>query len=70
MHALADQLQAPLGVVLEGGYNREILAECVAATLPVLAGENRPELHEPAPGARERELVADAVTLLSRYWPL
>jgi len=28
----------PLGVVLEGGYNRQVLAECVCAVLPALAG--------------------------------
>jgi acetoin utilization deacetylase AcuC-like enzyme len=28
----------PLGMVMEGGYNRDVLAECVAATLQALAG--------------------------------
>jgi acetoin utilization deacetylase AcuC-like enzyme len=28
---------APLGVVLEGGYNERVLAECVCATLPAFA---------------------------------
>ena len=29
----------PVGVVLEGGYNREVLADCVCELLPALAGE-------------------------------
>jgi len=36
---LADELEAPLGAVLEGGYDLDALAECVCATLAALAGE-------------------------------
>jgi acetoin utilization deacetylase AcuC-like enzyme len=35
---LAARTGAALGVVLEGGYNRQALAECVCAVLPALAG--------------------------------
>lgn len=60
----------PLGVVLEGGYNRRVLAECVCATLPALAGEGRPRPagFEPSsddPGA----LVERAIARLARHWP-
>ena len=38
MRQLADAVGVPLGAVLEGGYDSQILAECVCATLPALAG--------------------------------
>ncbi len=61
----------PLGVVLEGGYNRRVLAECVCATLPALAGEGQPReaTFEPSsddPGS----LVERAVAKLACHWPL
>jgi acetoin utilization deacetylase AcuC-like enzyme len=36
---LARELDAPLGAVLEGGYDVEALAECVTATLAALGGD-------------------------------
>jgi acetoin utilization deacetylase AcuC-like enzyme len=36
---MASGAGVPLGVVLEGGYNIGVLAECVCAILPTLAGE-------------------------------
>ncbi len=39
---LCTAAQIPLGVVLEGGYDRRVLAESVCAVLPVLAGEAEP----------------------------
>ncbi len=61
----------PLGVVLEGGYNRRVLAECVCATLPALAGEGQVRsvaLEDPLedPGS----ITARAIAHLGRYWPL
>jgi acetoin utilization deacetylase AcuC-like enzyme len=38
---LADELGVPLGAVLEGGYDVDALAECVAATLAALGGDAR-----------------------------
>ena len=35
---LAQGCGAPLGVVLEGGYDAAVLADCVCATLPAFAG--------------------------------
>ena len=69
------------GVVLEGGYNQRVLAECVCATLPVLAGEGEAAAaarRRPADGrsrgaAREREQERRrprAGPGASRYWPL
>jgi acetoin utilization deacetylase AcuC-like enzyme len=66
---LARDSGVPLGVVLEGGYNRRVLAECVCATLPALAGEAPPvaELEQPArPDAR----VTAAVEHYGQWWPL
>ena len=65
----ADAAGAPLGVVLEGGYNREVLAECVCATLPALAGET-PAALAPQPPAADGSLQAAAAARLRRHWPL
>jgi acetoin utilization deacetylase AcuC-like enzyme len=74
--ALAAKI--PLGVVLEGGYNRSVLAECVCATLPVLAGADpagaplagtaggRADGEPAQPGSR----TARALAQVGRYWPL
>jgi acetoin utilization deacetylase AcuC-like enzyme len=62
---LAARVAAPLGLVLEGGYEPAALAESVAATLAALTDE-RP----PLPVAREEEITPRAATLLSRWWPL
>ena len=71
MHELAQAVGVPLGVVLEGGYNTRVLAECVTATLPALLGEGL--TREPTDAAAQGSLdplVARAVAQLSRYWPL
>lgn len=73
VRALALGLGAPVGAVLEGGYDSTVLAECVLATLPVMAGQAPPP--EPAGGpppddSRAGALVAQAVAQAARYWPL
>jgi acetoin utilization deacetylase AcuC-like enzyme len=64
----------PVGVVLEGGYDRDVLAECVCATLPALAGEGPPcgdvEGDEPSPPSELDPITARAIDCLGRYWPL
>jgi acetoin utilization deacetylase AcuC-like enzyme len=78
---LADSLRVPVGIVLEGGYNREVLAECVCATLPALAGAgpawedgDAPAAAAPAVDAPEAEQTAAAVAgaraRLAAHWPL
>jgi acetoin utilization deacetylase AcuC-like enzyme len=62
---LASRLGVPLGAVLEGGYEPDVLGECVQATLAALAGEG--EAVEVAP---EPLLTARAAAQLGRYWPL
>jgi acetoin utilization deacetylase AcuC-like enzyme len=68
---LARALDVPLGVVMEGGYDRDVLAECVCAILPVLAGEEgvagEPSAGVPAP---HEALLERAVVHYGRYWPL
>jgi acetoin utilization deacetylase AcuC-like enzyme len=59
----------PLGVILEGGYNREVLAESVCTILPVLAGEADapPALVTPSGSC---PLTERAIAHLGRWWPL
>jgi acetoin utilization deacetylase AcuC-like enzyme len=48
VRALAEQAEAPLGAVLEGGYHPPSLAESVAATLAALAGKDEPASTPPS----------------------
>jgi len=72
---LAHAAGIPLGLVLEGGYNSRVLAECVCAILPILAGASA----EPTAGAAaapgrasedERSQIARAAAQVGRYWQL
>ena len=65
LRAAADAVGAPLGVVLEGGYDLGALTRSMAAVVPVLADGASPpaddvEVHPLAQAARER---------LARWWP-
>jgi acetoin utilization deacetylase AcuC-like enzyme len=62
---LAARLGAPLGAVLEGGYEPSVLGECVQATLAALGGEG-----EALPAAPEAPLTSRAAAQFGRYWPL
>jgi acetoin utilization deacetylase AcuC-like enzyme len=62
---LAAELGVPLGVVLEGGYEPNALAESVAATLAALGGTG--EAVEAAP---EPLLTSRAAAGVARYWSL
>jgi acetoin utilization deacetylase AcuC-like enzyme len=65
MTASLRRLGLPLGLVLEGGYSVEALAESVCALMPVLGGE------VPAPETLERDPLADAaLARLERSWQL
>jgi acetoin utilization deacetylase AcuC-like enzyme len=74
VRALAQELGAPLGLVLEGGYQVAVLAECVCAVMPVLDGSARAPAATGGAGeelrAPERELVDAAVAVASGHWPL
>jgi acetoin utilization deacetylase AcuC-like enzyme len=62
---LARECQAPVGVVLEGGYEPRALAESLRETLLALV-DDRP----PRSLAGEDALTARAVAYLGRYWSL
>jgi acetoin utilization deacetylase AcuC-like enzyme len=62
---LAARLGAPLGAVLEGGYEPRAVAECVQATLAALGGEG-----EAVSAAPEALLTSRAAAQFGRYWPL
>lgn len=63
VRSLADELDAPVGAVLEGGYDLEALAGSVAATLEGLAAGGE------APGTEPGGLVSAAAGQVGRYWP-
>ena len=66
MRGLADELDVPVGVVLEGGYDLVALAESTVATLEVLGAE------EPAdrPPVALHPQAAQAAGRLAGRWPL
>ncbi len=63
MGALAADLEAPVGAVLEGGYDTDALADSVAATMDVLASGGDARTVEPGP------LVRAAAENAARWWP-
>jgi acetoin utilization deacetylase AcuC-like enzyme len=66
MRALADELDVPVGVVLEGGYDLEALAESTVATLEVVGAT---EVADRPPVALH-PLAAQAAGRLAERWPL
>jgi acetoin utilization deacetylase AcuC-like enzyme len=63
VRALGDELGAPVGAVLEGGYDLRALAESVAETMSGLAGD------EPPPQSVSLDPLAEAARgVLGRYW--
>jgi acetoin utilization deacetylase AcuC-like enzyme len=62
---MAEHVGAPLGAVLEGGYDPPALAESTAATLAALGGEG-----ESISAAPEALLTSRAAAGVARYWSL
>ncbi len=62
---LAASLRAPVGAVLEGGYDLGALADCVIATLAALSGVGEAESAAPDP-----ILTSRAAAQFGRYWAL
>ena len=66
MRALGEELGAPVGALLEGGYDLDALAGSVAATMEALAD---PEAAPPS-GVERHPLADEAAAVLGRYWDL
>jgi acetoin utilization deacetylase AcuC-like enzyme len=64
VRALADSVGAPVGAVLEGGYDLPALARSTAATLEALRDGGTPRSVDPAP------LALAAARQVGRWWPL
>jgi len=64
VRALGEQVGAPVGAVLEGGYAPEALAESVCATLAALAGDRPPDSVAPD------HVTARAASHIAHYWTL
>lgn len=64
LRALGEDLGAPVGAVLEGGYDLDALADSAAETMAALSGGAPPE-----PVARH-PLADEAADVLGRYWDL
>jgi acetoin utilization deacetylase AcuC-like enzyme len=62
---LGSRLDAPVGAVLEGGYEPRALGECVIATMRALGGEGEAESIAPDPA-----YTARAASYVARYWEL
>ncbi len=60
---LAGELAAPIGIVLEGGYDLGALSRSLAATLAVLGGAPAP-----APPSEPDPLARAAAVSLERHW--
>ncbi|HXC46453.1 MAG TPA: histone deacetylase [Solirubrobacteraceae bacterium] len=62
---MAESVGAPLGAVLEGGYEPAVLPDCVLETLEALAGSE-----SPSSAAPEALLTSRAAAQIAHYWPL
>jgi acetoin utilization deacetylase AcuC-like enzyme len=62
--ALGEQVGAPVGVVLEGGYALDALAASVCATMAALAG------HEPPDSVAPDFITSRAASHVGHYWTL
>jgi acetoin utilization deacetylase AcuC-like enzyme len=65
LRAEAERLRAPIGAVLEGGYEPTALAESVRQTMAALAGDGRAPASAPEP-----QLTGQALARIGRYWPV
>jgi acetoin utilization deacetylase AcuC-like enzyme len=65
VRVLADHVEAPIGAVLEGGYEPGVLGPCVAQTLSAFASSEQPRSAAP-----DALLTSRAVAQVGHYWPL
>jgi acetoin utilization deacetylase AcuC-like enzyme len=66
LQRVAAELDAPLGGVLEGGYDLGALSRSLVATLATLGSEPAPAGDDPVP---VHPLAAEAAGRAARYWP-
>jgi acetoin utilization deacetylase AcuC-like enzyme len=66
MRRVCDELQVPVGAVLEGGYALDALARSVAATLEALGG---PAGSSDADAVAVAPVARDALARLTPWWP-
>jgi acetoin utilization deacetylase AcuC-like enzyme len=64
MRCLGEELGAPVGAVLEGGYDLDALSSSVAETMAALGNGALP------PEVARHPLADDAADVLGRYWEL
>jgi acetoin utilization deacetylase AcuC-like enzyme len=64
MRSLADSVGAPVGAVLEGGYDLPALASSCAASLEAFRDGG------PPPSVEAHSLAVEAARVLGRFWPL
>jgi acetoin utilization deacetylase AcuC-like enzyme len=64
VRALGEELAAPVGAVLEGGYDLHALASSVAETMAALENGALPA------GVARHPLADDAAAVVGRYWEL
>ena len=65
MRALGEDVGAPVGVVLEGGYDVDALGRAFADTIDALG---RPEAPG-APSVDEHPAVTEAIRRVAQTWP-
>jgi len=61
----ADDVGAPLGLVLEGGYDLGALSRSMAALMPVVVADGSPE----PVSVDVHPLATSALERLQPYWP-
>jgi acetoin utilization deacetylase AcuC-like enzyme len=67
---LAGALAVPVGVVQEGGYDAQVLAECACAVMETLAEPSQQQLTGPVAGEPRDPIVTRAIAQHAQYWPL
>ena len=65
VRSAADAVGAPVGLVLEGGYDLGALAGSMEELMPVLVADTAPE----PPEVERHPLAADAAARLAPWWP-
>jgi acetoin utilization deacetylase AcuC-like enzyme len=69
MRRVGEEIEAPVGCVLEGGYGLEALAHSVAATLAALQEPVTDDRPDGSAGPGVPRLVDAALERLSAWWP-